>query len=170
VHFCLQPYALFTLSLSLHFIYLLHFLSTTISVLNLAIFPCYSNMLLRRRRWAGILRRGVLCYVVPRLSFLWCYGVFCYSVSLRAVLVFNDTIYVIIILYICDIWLSVSTFDRMCWTIDPGSCIRWLLGFWHKNRVWQKWYQSRINCRNTSLIRRVLSLILFSSICESTLF
>jgi hypothetical protein len=29
---------------------------TTISILNLAIFPCYSNMLLRRRRWTGILQ------------------------------------------------------------------------------------------------------------------
>jgi hypothetical protein len=37
---------------------------------------------------------------------------------------FKDVIYVIIILYICDIWLSVSTFGRMCGTIDPGSCIQ----------------------------------------------
>jgi hypothetical protein len=101
----------------------------TISVLNLAIFPCYSNLLLRRRGWTGILRRGVLGYVLPRLSFLWCYEVFRYSVLLRVVLVFKDIIYVIIILYIHDIWLSVSTFDHMCGTIDPGSCIRWVFGF-----------------------------------------
>jgi hypothetical protein len=43
---------------------------------------------------------------------------------LRVVLAIKDIIYVIIILYIRDIWLSVSTFDRMCGTIDPGSCIR----------------------------------------------
>jgi hypothetical protein len=35
----------------------------TISVLNLAIFPCYSNLLLRRRRWPGIRRRGFQGYV-----------------------------------------------------------------------------------------------------------
>jgi hypothetical protein len=38
--------------------------------------------------------------VSPRLPFLWCYGVFRYSVSLSVVLVFKDIIYVIIILYI----------------------------------------------------------------------
>jgi hypothetical protein len=52
------------------------------SVLNLAIFPCHSNLLLRRRGWTGILRREVLGYVLPRLLFLWCYGVFCCSVLL----------------------------------------------------------------------------------------
>ena len=101
----------------------------TISVLNLAIFPCYSNLLLRRRRWTGILRWGVLGYASPRLPFLWCYGVFRCSISLRVILVFKDIIYIIIIFYIHDIWLSVSTFGRMCGTIDPRSCIRWVLGF-----------------------------------------
>jgi hypothetical protein len=52
------------------------------------------------------------------------YGVFCCSVSPRVTLVFKDINYGIIIFYICDIWLSVSTFGRMCGTIDPGSCIR----------------------------------------------
>jgi hypothetical protein len=60
----------------------------TISVLNLVIFPCYSNLLLRRKRWTGILRRGVLCYVLPRLPFLWSYRVFRCSVLLRVVIVF----------------------------------------------------------------------------------
>jgi hypothetical protein len=101
----------------------------TISVLNLAIFPCYSNLLLRRRRWAGILRRWVLGYASPRLPFLWCYGVFHCSVSPRVTLFFKDINYVIIILYIYDILLSVSTFGHMCGTIDHGSCIRWVLSF-----------------------------------------
>jgi hypothetical protein len=101
----------------------------TISLLNLAIFPCHSNLLLRRRRWTGILQRRVLGYASPRLLFLWCYGVFCCSVSPRVALVFKDMNYVIIILYIYDIWLSVSTFGCMCGTIDPGSCIQWVLGF-----------------------------------------
>jgi hypothetical protein len=45
-------------------------------------------------------------------------------VSLRVILVFKDIIYVIIILYIRVIWLFVSTFDCMCGTIDPGSCVQ----------------------------------------------
>jgi hypothetical protein len=101
----------------------------TISVLNLTIFSCYSNLLLRRRGWTGILRWGVLGYMLPRLLFLWCYGVFRCFVLLRVVLVFKDIIYVIIILYIHDIWLSMITFGCMCETIDPGSCIRWVHGF-----------------------------------------
>jgi hypothetical protein len=101
----------------------------TITVLNLAIFPCYSNLLLRRRRWSGILWWGVLGYVLPRLPFLWCYGVFRCSISSRVILVFKDIIYVINTLYTRDIWLSVSTFGRICGTIDHGSCIRWVLSF-----------------------------------------
>jgi hypothetical protein len=101
----------------------------TISVLNLAIFPCYSNLLLRRRRWTEILQWGVLGYMLPRLPFLWRYGDFRCSVSLSVVLVYKGIIYVIIILYISDNWLSVSTFRCMCGTIDPRSCIRRVLGF-----------------------------------------
>jgi hypothetical protein len=119
--------------LSCHYLYISFIFCTcwvpTISVLNLVIFSCYSDLLLRRRRWTGILRRWVLGYVLLRLPFLWCYGVFRCSVSLRVISVFEDIIYVIIIIYICDIWLSVSTFGRMCRIIDPGSCIRWVLDF-----------------------------------------
>jgi hypothetical protein len=125
--FNLMPY------LHCHYLYISFIYCTcwvsTISVLNLAIFPCYSNLLLRRRRWTGILRQGVLGYVLPRLPFLWCYGVFHCSVSLRVVLVFEDIIYVINILYTRVIWLSVNTFGRICRTIDLGSCIWWVLGF-----------------------------------------
>jgi hypothetical protein len=60
--------------------------------------PYYSNLLLRRRGWTGVLRRVVLGYVLPRLSFLWCYGVFCCSVPLRVVIIFRDAVYVIIII------------------------------------------------------------------------
>jgi hypothetical protein len=141
----------------------------TISVLNLAIFPCYSNPLLRRRRWTGILRRAVLGYVLPRLSFLWSYGVFYYSFLLRVVIVFRDIIYVIIILYSWHLVICEHFWPYMCnnWSWVMHTMSTW---FWHKNRVWQKWYQSCVNCRNASLVRRVLSLILFSSICKSTLF
>jgi hypothetical protein len=37
--------------------------------------------------------------MLPQLPFLWSYGVFCYSVSLRVIIVFRDITYVIIILY-----------------------------------------------------------------------
>ncbi len=103
----------------------------TISVLNLAIFPCYSNLLLRRRRWTGILRWGVLGYVLLQLPFLWSYGVFHCSISLRVIIVFRDITYVIIILYswhlaICEHFWHENRYGRI---IDPGSCIRWVLGF-----------------------------------------
>jgi hypothetical protein len=103
VHFWLQPYALFLHAVTLHIIYFLHLLSTNHKCTQYCYFSCYSNLLLRRKRWAGILRRGVLGYTSPRLSFLWCYGVFRYSVLPRVTLVFKDINYVIIILYIYDI-------------------------------------------------------------------
>jgi hypothetical protein len=77
----------------------LHLLSTNHKCTQPCYFPCYSNLLPRWRGWTGILRRGVLGYVLPQLSFLWCYGVFRYFVPPRIIIVFRDTIYVIIILY-----------------------------------------------------------------------
>jgi hypothetical protein len=91
--------------------------------------------MLRGRRWTGILWRGVLGYVLPRLSFLWSYGVFRYSVSLRVITVFRDITYVIIILYswhlvICEhFWLYV--WNNWSWVMHTMST--WL---WHKNCVW----------------------------------
>jgi hypothetical protein len=70
---------------ALYFIYLvitptyhllLHILSTNHKYTQ----PCYFPLLLRKRRWTGILRRGVLGYTLPQLPFLWCYAVFRYSV------------------------------------------------------------------------------------------
>jgi hypothetical protein len=52
---------------------------------------------------------------------LWSLLLFCF---IESVLVFKDIIYVIIILYIRDIWLSVDTFGRICGIIDHVSCIR----------------------------------------------
>jgi hypothetical protein len=91
--------------------------------------PCYSNLLLRRRGWTGILRWGVLGYVLRRLSFLWCYGVFRYSVPLRVIIVFRNIIYVIIIILYSWYLIICEPFWPMCGTIDPGSCIRWVHGF-----------------------------------------
>jgi hypothetical protein len=126
----------------------------TISVLNLAIFPRYSNLLLRRRGWIGILWRGVLGYVLPWLSFLWCYGVFRCSVPLKIIIVFRYTIFIIIILYswhlvICEhFWPYV--WNNWSWVMHTMST--W---FWYKNRVWQiaielssihsRWYWSFLN-------------------------
>jgi hypothetical protein len=90
--------------------------------------PCYFPLLLKpaaqkkKMDWNSSTRSSrLLVFSVP---FLRCYGVFRCSVPLRVVLVFKDIIYVIIILYAYDIWLSVSTFTRMSGTIDSGSCIR----------------------------------------------
>jgi hypothetical protein len=106
----------------------------TISVLNLTIFPCYSNLLLKRR-WIGILRWGVLGYVLPQLLFLWSYRVFHYSILLRVMIVFRDITYVIIILHswhlvICEhFWPYV--WNNWSWVMHMMST--W---FWHKNQVW----------------------------------
>jgi hypothetical protein len=100
----------------------------TISVLNLAVFPSYSILLLRRWRWIGILRRGVLGYMSPRLSFLWSYGVFRCSISLRVTLVFRNIIYVIIVLY-SWLLLSESTFYPYVWNNWSLAYIRWVHGF-----------------------------------------
>jgi hypothetical protein len=107
----------------------------TISALNLVVFPWYSNLLLRRRRWIGILRWWVIGYVLPRLPFMWCYEVFRYSVPLRVILVFRDIIHVIIILIswhlvICEQFWSY-VWNNWSWVRHTMST--W---FWHKNRVW----------------------------------
>jgi hypothetical protein len=81
---------------------------------------------------------------VAQLSFLWSYGVFRYSVSLRVVIVFRDIISVIIILYswyldICEhFWPYV--WNIWSWVMHTMST--W---FWHKNQVWHKfeyWFES----------------------------
>jgi hypothetical protein len=127
-----------------HFISVLSLLLACIIVLFLHLLctnhkctqPCCFPLLLRRRRWTGILWRGVLGYVLPQLSFLWSYGVFHYFVSLRVDIVFRDITYVIIILYswhvvICEpFWPYV--WNNLSWVMHMMST--W---FWHKNRVWQ---------------------------------
>jgi hypothetical protein len=108
----------------------------TISVLNLAIFPRYSNLLLRRRRWTEILWWGNLGYVLPRLSFLWCYGVFRCFILLRVVLVFKNIIYVIIYtlyswyLVICEHFWPYM-WSNWSWVMHTMST-----QFMHTNRVW----------------------------------
>jgi hypothetical protein len=98
---CISAYSFITvLSLLLPCIIILflHLLSTNHKCTQPCYFPLLLKQLLRRRGSTGILRRGVLGYVLPRLSFLWCYGVFRCSVLLRVVIVFRGIIYVIIII------------------------------------------------------------------------
>jgi hypothetical protein len=106
-----------------------------ISVLNLTIFPLLLKPAAQKERmdWNSSTRRSRLC--VAQLSFLWCYGVFRYFVPLRVIIVFGDTIYVIIIFYswhliICQhFWPYV--WNNWSWVMHTIST--W---FWHKNRVW----------------------------------
>jgi hypothetical protein len=160
---CISAYLFITvLSLLLPciIILLLHLLSTNHMCTQPCYFPYYSNLLFRRRGWTGILRWVVLGYVLPRLSFLWCYGVFCRSVPLRVIIVFRDTTCVIIILYSWHLviyeYFWPYVWNNWSWVMHTMSTL-----FWHKNQVWQKWYQSRVNRRNASLDRNVLFLVVF---------
>jgi hypothetical protein len=130
---------------------------------TLLFFPCYSNPLLRRWRWIRILRQGVLGYVLPQLPFLWCCGVFCYSVSLRVILAFRDIIYVIIILYSWHLinyehfWSCV--WNNWSWVMHTMST--W---FWHTNQVWESSclysYWRRISMVYWSSVSLALSLLI----------
>jgi hypothetical protein len=101
MHFCLQPYPVFTLLFYLHIIYFLHLLSTNHKCTQ----PCYFFLLLKpvaqkkMKDWNSSTRSSRL-RVAPGCPFQWCDGVFRCSVPLRVVLVNKDNIYVIIILYI----------------------------------------------------------------------
>jgi hypothetical protein len=84
VHFCLLPYALFTLVLPLHIIYLLHLLSTNHKCTQ----PCYFPLLLKlatpkeKMDWISLTRSsrlGVAPVAVPMV-----YGVFRCSISLES--------------------------------------------------------------------------------------
>jgi hypothetical protein len=98
---------------------------------------CYSNLLLKWRSWTGILWRGVLCYVLPRFLFLWGYGVFRCSISLRVIIVFRDITYVIIILYSWRLVIYEHFWPYVWnnWSLVMHTMSTW---FWHKNWVWQK--------------------------------
>jgi hypothetical protein len=129
----------------------------TISVLNLAIFPLLLKPVAQKERmdWNSSTRSSrlrVAVVVVPVV--LWSLPLFC---LLRVIIVFRDTIYVVIIilyswyLVICEpFWPYV--WNNWSWVMHTMST--W---FWCKNRVWQKWYQSHVNRRNASLDRIVLS-------------
>jgi hypothetical protein len=85
----------------------------TISVLNLAISPCCTNLLLRRWRWTEILWWGVLVLALSRLLFLWCLEPSIIQLCKRVFLLLRYNIYVINVLF-CDIWLFVNTYVHVC--------------------------------------------------------
>jgi hypothetical protein len=133
---CAYPFiTVLSLLLPCIIILFLHLLSSKYKCTQPCYFPRYSNLLLRRRGWTVILQRGLLCYVLPRLSFLWCYGVFRCSVPLRVVIVFRDTTYVIIILYSWHLVIFEHfrsyVWNNWSWVMHTMST--W---FWHKNWVW----------------------------------
>jgi hypothetical protein len=160
MYMCISAYPFITvLSLLLPCIAILflHLLSTNHKCTQ----PCNFFLLLRRRGWTGILWWGVLGYVLSRLPFLWCYGVFRCSVPLRAVIVFRDTIYAIIIVYswhlvICEhfcpyVWNNWSWVMHMMSTwfdIKTGYDItftdRFVLS--KSQRWWCRGWRRRLQC------------------------
>jgi hypothetical protein len=141
VHFCYHV-AYLVITLCILFISYTCWV-TTISVLNLTISPCYTNMLLRRWRWTGILLRGVLGLRYPGCCSC---GVMESSVvpfRKRAILVFRDNIYVINILYswhlaLCGHFWSVCVESMILGThaMSTWFCLQnwvWQLG-------WVCWY------------------------------
>jgi hypothetical protein len=75
VHFCLQPYLVFTLLLPLHIIYFLHLLSTNHKCTQ----PCYFPMLLKpaaqklKKIWDSLMRSSRQAITPGRLPVeLWC--------------------------------------------------------------------------------------------------
>jgi hypothetical protein len=111
----------FLLSASLQlYIVIIHYISfisytcwvPTISVFNFAIFPCQSNLLLRRWWWR-ILQRGVLGLHCPDCFFygLWSLLLFCFT---RADLVSNEQ-------YLCNNY-TLSVIVGYLWMLYVYAC------------------------------------------------
>jgi hypothetical protein len=151
-------------------IYFLHLLSINHKCTQTCYFsPATQTRYSEREDWLKFFNDEFYATCCPGCRSCGVMKTFAVPFHLRVVIVFRDIIYVIIILYLWHLVIHEHfwpyVWNNWSWVMHMMST--W---FWHKNRVWQKWYQSRVNRRNASLVRRVLSLILFSSICESTLF
>jgi hypothetical protein len=143
---CYKTYALFTLLLPLHITYFLHLLSTNHKCTQ----PCYFPLLLRhaaqkeKMDWNSS-TRGSRLRVAP-ITVLVVYGVFCFSFSLRVVLIFRDLIYVIIILYLWHLVICEHFWPYVWnnWYWDMHTMCTW---FWHKNGVWHttRLYRGYVN-------------------------
>jgi hypothetical protein len=160
---CISAYPFITiLSLLLPCIMILflHLMSTNHKCTQACYFPLLLKPAAQKERmdWNSSTRSSrlrVTSVVVPVV--LWSLLLFC---SLRVIIVFRDTTYVIIILYSWHLviyehfWLYVWNY----WSWVMHTMSTW---FWHKNWVCQKSYQSRVNRWNASLDRRVIFLVLF---------
>jgi hypothetical protein len=98
---------------ALHIIYSCTYWVPTISVLNIAIFFCYSNLLLRRWRWNEILWWGVLSLRCPD-CFPVDYGVFWCFAFTRVILVFDGQ-------YLYNNYTLFMTFGYL-WTLLIRVC------------------------------------------------
>jgi hypothetical protein len=108
----------------------------TISVLNLAIFPCYSNLLLRNWRRFGILWWGVLGERLPPIDCLWSYGVFPLLHLRECSLLSFVRHYSCSKYFILRHWLFCLHFlYGICVNLIPVHT--YYERFWLKNRVWQ---------------------------------
>jgi hypothetical protein len=84
VHFCLQPYALFLLVVTLHIIYFLHLLSTNHKCTQ----PCYFFLLLKpaaqkeKMGWNSLMRSSRLHVTLVAIPVvLWSLLLFCFAES-----------------------------------------------------------------------------------------
>jgi hypothetical protein len=156
VYRCISAYSFITvlsLLLSCIIILFLHLLSTNHKCTQSCYFPLLLKPAAQKERidWNSLTRSSrlrVTPVVIPVV--LW-------SLPLRVIIAFRDTIYVIIIiLYSWHLVICEHFWPYVCnnWSWVTHTMSTW---FWHKNRVWQKWYQGHVNCRNASLDRRVLS-------------
>jgi hypothetical protein len=108
----------------------------TISVLNLAIFPCYSTLLLKSWRRFEIHRWGVLGEQLSPVDCLWSYGAVLLLYVRVFAFVFCRTLFsnkYIILLH----WLYCIHFlYGMCVNLIPGHTY-YEHSVWPENRVWQ---------------------------------
>jgi hypothetical protein len=102
-----------------------------ISVLNITIFSCYSNLPLRRWKWTEILRRVVLCLRCPS-CFPVVYVAFLCSAFVRVVLVFwryylcnNYTLFMT--LAICEHFFYLAMWNKWSW-----AHMQWVFDFGRK--------------------------------------
>jgi hypothetical protein len=130
VHFCLQPYVLFTLLLPLHMIHFLHLLSTN----NKCTQPYYFSPATQTRCSK---EEDRLQFFDEELSATCCPGCrSCGVMESSAIIVFRDIIYVIIILYSWHVVIC-EHFWPYVWTNWSWVMLTMRTWFWHINRVWQ---------------------------------
>jgi hypothetical protein len=119
---------------TLHIIYSCSCWVPTISILSLTIFPCYSNLLLRRWRWTGILQWGVLELRCPDCIFPWTTKSSDVLLPWECRLVFERHYLCNNYTFIRGIWHVVNTFYSYVWNKCSWAHMRWVFGFGRKTR------------------------------------